>query len=102
MVSSADIFNARILVVDDKEANVRLLEGMLRVAGARFDLRLGRHRGSVCLVGATRIREECVGIDRQAYAIAGCGRTRCDHVPLAVFSPGHQHRWRRPSGQLGR
>src|ERR1700682_1163887 len=33
MVSSADILNARILVVDDKEANVLLLEGMLRVAG---------------------------------------------------------------------
>ena len=35
MVSSADILNARILVVDDKEANVRLMEGMLRVAGYR-------------------------------------------------------------------
>src|SRR5271165_3834844 len=33
MVSSADILNARILVVDDKDANVRLIEGMLRVAG---------------------------------------------------------------------
>jgi len=33
MVSAADILNARILVVDDKEANVRLLEGMLRIAG---------------------------------------------------------------------
>src|SRR6202049_1243730 len=33
MVSSADILNARILVVDDKEANVQLIEGMLRVAG---------------------------------------------------------------------
>jgi serine phosphatase RsbU (regulator of sigma subunit) len=33
MVSPADILNARILVVDDKEANVRLLEGMLRIAG---------------------------------------------------------------------
>jgi CheY-like chemotaxis protein len=33
MVSSADILNARILIVDDKEANIRLLEGMLRVAG---------------------------------------------------------------------
>ena len=33
MVSSADILNAKILVVDDKEANVRLIEGMLRVAG---------------------------------------------------------------------
>jgi serine phosphatase RsbU (regulator of sigma subunit) len=33
MVSEADILNAQILVVDDKEANVRLIEGMLRVAG---------------------------------------------------------------------
>jgi serine phosphatase RsbU (regulator of sigma subunit) len=33
MVSSTDILNAPILVVDDKEANVRLIEGMLRVAG---------------------------------------------------------------------
>jgi serine phosphatase RsbU (regulator of sigma subunit) len=33
MVSTADILNAKILVVDDKEANVRLIEGMLRVAG---------------------------------------------------------------------
>ena len=33
MVSAADILNASILVVDDKEANLRLIEGMLRVAG---------------------------------------------------------------------
>jgi serine phosphatase RsbU (regulator of sigma subunit) len=33
MVSPADILNAKILVVDDLKANVRLLEGMLRVAG---------------------------------------------------------------------
>jgi serine phosphatase RsbU (regulator of sigma subunit) len=33
MVSRADILNAKILVVDDKDANVRLIEGMLRVAG---------------------------------------------------------------------
>lgn len=33
MVSAADILNAKILIVDDKEANVLLLEGMLRVAG---------------------------------------------------------------------
>lgn len=30
---SADILSARILIVDDKEVNVRLLEGMLRIAG---------------------------------------------------------------------
>jgi serine phosphatase RsbU (regulator of sigma subunit) len=33
MVSSADILHAGILVVDDKAANILLLEGMLRVAG---------------------------------------------------------------------
>jgi serine phosphatase RsbU (regulator of sigma subunit) len=33
MVSLADILKAKILVVDDKEANVKLIEGMLRVAG---------------------------------------------------------------------
>jgi serine phosphatase RsbU (regulator of sigma subunit) len=33
MVSPADILSANILVVDDQEANVRLLEGMLRIAG---------------------------------------------------------------------
>src|ERR1035438_919839 len=33
MVSSADILHAKILVVDDKDANVRLIEGVLRVAG---------------------------------------------------------------------
>ena len=33
MVSETDILNAGILVVDDKEDNVRLLEGLLRVAG---------------------------------------------------------------------
>src|SRR5580658_9080867 len=33
MVGPVDILNARILVVDDLEGNVRLLEGMLRVAG---------------------------------------------------------------------
>jgi DNA-binding response OmpR family regulator len=33
MVSAVDILNAPILVVDDKEANVLLIEGMLRIAG---------------------------------------------------------------------
>jgi serine phosphatase RsbU (regulator of sigma subunit) len=33
MVTAADILSAKILIVDDKEANVRLLEGMMRVAG---------------------------------------------------------------------
>jgi serine phosphatase RsbU (regulator of sigma subunit) len=33
IVSSADILNAKILVVDDKPDNVHLIEGVLRVAG---------------------------------------------------------------------
>ena len=33
MISAADILNARILIVDDQEANVQLLEQMLRAAG---------------------------------------------------------------------
>jgi serine phosphatase RsbU (regulator of sigma subunit) len=33
MITGAHILGAKILVVDDKEANVRLIEGMLRIAG---------------------------------------------------------------------
>ena len=33
MINSADILDAGILVVDDKDANVSLLKGMLRIAG---------------------------------------------------------------------
>ena len=35
MVAGPDILNANILIVDDQEANVRLLEQMLRDAGYR-------------------------------------------------------------------
>jgi hypothetical protein len=34
MVNSSDILKAKLLIVDDKAANVQLLEGMLRVAGS--------------------------------------------------------------------
>jgi CheY-like chemotaxis protein len=33
MISSSDVLNARILIVDDREANVLLLDGMLSGAG---------------------------------------------------------------------
>jgi len=33
MISPADILNAKILIVDDMDANVKLIEGMLRIAG---------------------------------------------------------------------
>jgi len=35
MVSAADILNASILIVDDQEADVQILEQMLRKAGHR-------------------------------------------------------------------
>ena len=35
MIGTADILNASILIVDDQEANVKLLEQMLREAGYR-------------------------------------------------------------------
>ena len=47
MVSAADILNAGILIVDDQEANVRLLEQMLRSAGyARITSTMDPH--AVC------------------------------------------------------
>jgi serine phosphatase RsbU (regulator of sigma subunit) len=33
VVSAADILNAKILIVDDREANIALLKGMLRIGG---------------------------------------------------------------------
>jgi serine phosphatase RsbU (regulator of sigma subunit) len=47
MVSSTDILNAGILVVDDKDANILLLEGMLRVAGYT-SVESTNDPGSVC------------------------------------------------------
>jgi len=48
MVRPADILNARILVVDDQEANVFLLESMLRMAGyAPSSLRPIRKRSAI-------------------------------------------------------
>ena len=35
MVSATDILNANILIVDDQQANVQLLEQMLREVGYR-------------------------------------------------------------------
>ena len=33
MITSVDILNAKILIVDDMDANIALVEGILRVAG---------------------------------------------------------------------
>ena len=57
MVSPADILNARILVVDDREANVRLLEGMLRIAGY------------TCIASTTDPNEVCELHRRNRYGL---------------------------------
>ena len=46
MISTSDILNARILIVDDLEANVRLLEQMLSGAGYTWS----RNRSAHCTV----------------------------------------------------
>ena len=53
MLSPADILNARILVVDDKEANVLLLEGMLRVAATLLSSQPPIRTGSASFTART-------------------------------------------------
>jgi serine phosphatase RsbU (regulator of sigma subunit) len=57
MVSPADILNARILVVDDQEANVLLLEGMLRIAGY------------TCVESTTNPKEVCELHRKRRYSL---------------------------------
>ena len=47
MISSSDILHARILIVDDREANVRLLDGILS------------HAGYSCIASTMDPREVC-------------------------------------------
>ncbi len=49
LITSADILNAKILIVDDKEANVALVEGVLRVAGYS-DVHSTTDSSEVCLL----------------------------------------------------
>ena len=49
MITPADILNAKILIVDDKNANVALVEGILRVAGYT-DVHSTTDPGEVCLL----------------------------------------------------
>ncbi len=47
MVSSSDILNAKVLIVDDQKANVQMLEGLLRGAGYT-SVQSTMHPGEVC------------------------------------------------------
>ena len=57
MLSPADILDASILIVDDQEANVRLLEGMLRIAGY------------TCIASTTDPNEVCELHRRNRYGL---------------------------------
>src|ERR1019366_1045708 len=99
MVSPADILNARILVVDDLEANVRLLEGMLRIAGytsiesttnpkAVCDLHL-QHRYSLILLDLQMPGMDGFQVMEGLKAIEEDG-----YLPVLVITaqPGHKLR----------
>ena len=99
MVSSADILNAKILVVDDKEANVRLLEGLLRVAGYT-SVESTTDPTAVCELYRQN-RYSLILLDLQMPGMDGFQVMEClkeiegdDYLPVLVITaqPGHKLR----------
>ena len=98
-MTAADILSADILVVDDKEANVRLLEGMLRVAGytcvaSTFDPRqvcelYRQHRYSLILLDLQMPGFDGFQVMEGLKEIEGDG-----YLPVIVVTaqPGHKLR----------
>ena len=98
-MTAADILSAKILVVDDKEANVRLLEGMLRVAGytsvtSTFDPRqvcelYRQHRYSLILLDLQMPGLDGFQVMEALKEIEGDG-----YLPVIVITaqPGHKLR----------
>ena len=69
MITSADILNASILIVDDKEANVALLKGMLRVDGYS-SVHSTTDPSAVCLLHL-RNRYDLILLDLQMPGVDG-------------------------------
>ena len=98
-MTPADILNARILVVDDKEANVLLLEGMLRVAGytsvtsttdpVKVCELYREHRYSLILLDLQMPGMDGFEVMEQLKEIEGDG-----YLPILVITaqPGHKLR----------
>src|ERR1700723_3857578 len=99
MVSTADILNARILVVDDKEANVKLIEGMLRIAGYT-SVQSTTDPGNVCELhrtnryGLVRLDLQMPGLDG-FEVMEGLKKIEADgYLPVLVITAQPAHKLR--------
>ena len=99
MVSPADILNARILVVDDQEPNVRLLEGMLRIAGYT-SIESTTNPKEVCELHRTR-RYSLILLDLQMPDMDGFQVMEClkeieedGYLPVLVITAQPAHKLR--------
>src|SRR5580658_4242631 len=99
MVSASDILQAGILVVDDKDANIQLLEGMLRVAGYT-SVESTNDPSAVCEMYC-RKRYSLILLDLQMPGMDGFevmeGQKRIEgdgYLPVLVITaqPGHKLR----------
>src|SRR5580698_5123482 len=99
MVSASDILQAGILVVDDKDANIQLLEGMLRVAGYT-SVESTNDPGAVCEM-YRRTRYSLILLDLQMPGMDGFevmeglkGIEGDGYLPVLVITaqPGHKLR----------
>jgi PAS domain S-box-containing protein len=99
MISTADILNASILIVDDQEANVQLLEQMLRAAGYRCMTSTMDPHAVCALHGANHY--DLILLDLQMpgmdgfQVMAGLKEVETDgYVPILVITaqPGHKLR----------
>ena len=99
MVDETDIHNANILIVDDKEANVRLLEQMLRTAGY-VSITSTTDPGTVCEL-YLKNRYDLILLDLQMPGMDGFQvmeglKTieKDSYIPVLVITaqPGHKRR----------
>jgi serine phosphatase RsbU (regulator of sigma subunit) len=99
LVSASDILHAKILVVDDQEDNVRLLEGMLRVAGYT-SVESTTDPNGVCELYRQN-RYSLILLDLQMPVMDGFQVMEClkeiegdDYLPVLVITaqPGHKLR----------